>query len=131
MLRKLLAPSLPDILFAVLLLSLVVRPQALEQLLRDGDTGWHIRTGEMVLQTHHVPHVDPFSFTRPNQPWMAWEWGAGVLFGGAFRLRGLTGVACLAAAVLSLAGAAMFAFLLRRGHGLWIGLVATLAAVSA
>jgi len=131
MLRKLLAPSLPDILFAVLLLSLVVRPQALEQLLRDGDTGWHIRTGEMVLQTHHVPHADPFSFTRPNQPWMAWEWGAGVLFAEAFRLRGLAGVACLAAVVLSLAAAAMFAFLLRRGHGLWIGLVATLAAVSA
>ena len=43
-------------------------------LLADGDTGWHIRTGEWILANHRVPHTDLFSFSRPGAPWFAWEW---------------------------------------------------------
>ena len=46
---------------------------------RDSDTGWHIRTGEMILRNGSLPHTDPFSFTRTGQPWFAWEWLADVL----------------------------------------------------
>ncbi len=30
----------------------------------DPDLWWHLRTGQWVVETGHVPHSDPFSFTR-------------------------------------------------------------------
>ncbi len=60
---------------------------------RDSDTGWHIRTGEMILRTRRLPHSDPYSFTRAGQPWLAWEWLSDVLMGFIHQTRGLTGVA--------------------------------------
>src|SRR5450759_276225 len=77
-LRRLLAPSMLDVFFSALLLAAFTHPQGLRSLLADGDTGWHIRTGELVLETGHAPAADPFSFTRPRQPWFAWEWLADV-----------------------------------------------------
>ena len=131
MLRRLLIPSLLDVFFCALLLTAFAHPQGLRSLLSDGDTGWHIRTGELVLSSGHAPVADPFSFSRPRQPWFAWEWLADVLFAGIWRWRGLAGVAAFAGAVLALAATVLLAFLLRRGSGLWVGLGATMAAVSA
>ena len=71
MLRKLAIPSLPDVFFAVLLISAFAQPAGLRSLLVDGDTGWHIRTGELVLASGHVPQVDQYSFTRAGAPWFA------------------------------------------------------------
>ena len=80
---RLLAPSLPDLFFLALLLAAFTQPQGLWSLLSDGDTGWHIRTGELVLNTGRVPAADPFSFSRPGAPWFAWEWLADVVFAAA------------------------------------------------
>jgi hypothetical protein len=49
-------------------------------LLSDGDTGWHIRTGEWILAHGQVPYRDLFSFTKPEAPWFAWEWLADIVF---------------------------------------------------
>lgn len=65
------------------------------RLFRDADTGWHIRTGESILNTGHPPHADPYSFSRPGAPWFAWEWGADVVTALAHRAAGLSGVAWL------------------------------------
>src|ERR1017187_1259930 len=93
LLQKWFAPSLLDVFFGALLLGAFAHPQALQSLLSDGDTGWHIRTGELVLATGHAPVADPFSFTRPHEPWFAWEWLADVVFAETWRWRGLAGVA--------------------------------------
>jgi hypothetical protein len=130
-LRRLLVPSLLDVFFGALLLAAFAQPQGLRPLLSDGDTGWHIRTGELVLETGRAPVADPFSFSRPRQPWFAWEWLADVIFAATWRWRGLAGVAALAGTVLALAATALLAQILRRGCGLWIGLAAAMAAVSA
>jgi hypothetical protein len=129
--RRWLVPSLPDVFFVALLLATVANPQGLRSLLSDGDTGWHIRAGELILQTGRVPLADPFSFSRPQQPWFAWEWLADVVFAQTWRWRGLAGVAALAGAVLALAATATLVRILRRGCGLWVGLAAAMAAVSA
>jgi hypothetical protein len=125
------APTLLDVFFSTLLLTAFAHPQGLRSLLSDGDTGWHIRSGELVLKTGHVPVADPFSFTRPRDRWFAWEWLADVVFAATWRWRGVAGVAALAGAVLALGATALLARILRRGCGLWIGLGATMAAVSA
>jgi len=131
LLRRLLMPSPLDVFFGILLLAAFAHPQGLRSLLSDGDTGWHIRAGELVLSTGHAPVTDPFSFSRAQQPWFAWEWLADVAFAEAWRWRGLAAVAWLAGATLALAATALLAYILRRGCGLWIGLAATMAAASA
>lgn len=129
--RKLARPSLADAFFAILLLVLFARPVSWQALLADGDTGWHIRTGDWILAHGAVPTTDLFSFSKSGQPWFAWEWLADVMFALLHRWFGLTGVAGLAAVVLCFAAALLMAWLLRRGAGLWIAAAVTLAVVSA
>ncbi len=40
----------------------------------DPDLWWHLRTGQWIVETGHVPHSDPFSFTRGGSPWVSHEW---------------------------------------------------------
>jgi hypothetical protein len=119
------------VFFCALLLAAFARADGLQSLLADGDTGWHIRTGELVLQTGTVPRTDPFSFSRPGEPWFAWEWGADVIFALLWRWKGTAAVAAFCGAVIALAATVLFARLLRRGAGLAIALLAAMAAVSA
>jgi hypothetical protein len=64
-----------------------------QALFRDSDAGWHIRTGESILATAAIPHTDPYSFTRPGNPWFAWEWASDALTGAVHQLGGLSAVA--------------------------------------
>src|SRR5918911_1246087 len=66
-------PSITDLIFIVLLYSLSTGPMSV-RLLGDAGIGWHIRNGELILQTHSITRVDPFSYTMGGQPWYAWEW---------------------------------------------------------
>ncbi|MBI3282182.1 MAG: hypothetical protein HYZ57_20370 [Acidobacteria bacterium] len=72
-----------------------------QNLFRDSDTGWHIRTGEAMLDGSGLPRSDPYSLLRSGRPWFAWEWGADVLMAAAHRLAGLAGVALLYAACIA------------------------------
>ena len=67
----------------------------------DSDAGWHIRTGELILQTHSLPRTDPFSFTQTGQPWFAWEWLADAAVAAIHSAAGLSGVALFYAAALA------------------------------
>ncbi len=52
----------------------------------DPDFWWHLRTGQLILQTHSIPRIDPFSFTKAGAPWITHEWLSELLFIGLFRL---------------------------------------------
>jgi hypothetical protein len=75
--------------------------QGYQQLFRDSDAGWHIRTGEAILATGTLPRTDPYSFTRGGQPWFAWEWLTDAATGAIHRGFGLSGVALFYAAAIS------------------------------
>src|SRR5271157_4415437 len=126
-----LVPTLPDLFFPILLAAWFGRPAVWQGLLGDGDTGWHIRTGEILLQTGRVPAHDPFSFWRAGERWYAWEWLSDAIFAELHRRGGLEAVAALAAVAVCLWAALLLAWLLDRGAGAWISLGVTLAAVSA
>lgn len=83
--------------------------------LLDSDTGWHIRTGELILKTRAVPRHDSFSHTMNGAPWFAWEWLTDVLMGALHGWRGLAGVVGGAILVLLLSYAAMGWMMLNRG----------------
>jgi hypothetical protein len=46
----------------------------------DPDLWWHLRTGQWMVETGHVPHSDPFSFTRAGHAWVSHEWLSEVVF---------------------------------------------------
>jgi hypothetical protein len=128
--RLRLLPTLPDLFFALLLVALFGRRYSWQALLGDGDTGWHIRAGEYILD-HGVPAHDLFSFTRPGEAWYAWEWLSEATFAQLHRWWGLGGVAVLGALLVCLPVTLLFAWMMRRGTGAGLALAASLAAASA
>src|SRR5437667_10625 len=85
------------------------------RLLGDADTGWHIRNGELILTTHSITRVDPFSSTMQGKPWYAWEW----LYDAAVALvhgwYGLNGVVFASAVVIALTFSLIFILAQARG----------------
>lgn len=127
-----LAPTLGDFFFVTLLVWLFAAGAfGWMGLLLDGDTGWHIRTGEYVLDHGRVPTGDPFSFTKPGQPWFAWEWLADVFFAGLFRLAGFKGVVLAAGALISAAAFVVFRAMLWHGANPLAAMLVCLLGVSA
>jgi hypothetical protein len=124
-------PSLGEAVFASVLLWLVAGGAGARALLSDGDTGWHIRVGEYILQTHRLPAQDLFSYSKPGAEWFAWEWGSDVLLALAHRAGGLGGVVLLAAVVIAATSAVLFQFLLWQRSNVLVAVLVTLAAASA
>jgi hypothetical protein len=94
-------PALSDLAFLMPILVLFWCTTGVGWLLADSDTGWHIRTGEWILQNHRVPRADIFSFTRAGKPWFAWEWLSDVLMATVHRSGGLAGIVLVSLLLLS------------------------------
>jgi hypothetical protein len=107
-------PSLTDFAFLFPALILFGFSQGSGMLFSDGDTGWHIRTGEWILDHGAAPTFDLFSYTRPHQQWCAWEWGCDVIFALLHRASGLPGVAFFSVLLLCAISALLFRLIRRR-----------------
>jgi len=68
----------------------------------DPDVWWHLKTGEWISQHKAVPRVDPFSYTRAGQPWIAHEWLFELIIYSLYRIAGPAGL-IIAFAVISCA----------------------------
>src|SRR5260370_8044625 len=94
----------PDMAFATACVTLfycLFLFQGYKKLFRDSDAGWHIRTGEAILNTRSLPRTDPYSFTQEGKPWFGWEWLSDVAVGRIHQTLGLKGVALFYAAAIS------------------------------
>jgi hypothetical protein len=116
-----LVPSVADLLFVALLLGLSCGALG-RILLRDGGTGWHIRNGQLMLQTHSITRVDPFSATMSGQAWYAWEWLYDALIAAIHNVLGLNGVVFYTAAIMAATFVLVFHLAMRRGGSLPITL---------
>jgi len=94
-----LIPSLADVIFICVLLPLCLTPN--RGLLNDGDTGYHIRAGEYILDTRSLPSIDPYSFITPALPWTVHEWLAEVFMAAVHRVSGLSGVVVFYSLILA------------------------------
>lgn len=126
-----LRPTLADLFLASLVGWLFVTGQSWTALLADADTGWHIRTGEWILQTRSVPTQDLFSFTRAGQPWCAWEWLSDVIFALLARPWGLAGVTVFAGIVIALSAVVLLRHMVGRGSHALVALLLTLLVAGA
>ncbi len=119
-------PTFPDVMFVALLFWLFAAgSHGWTGLLADGDAGWHIRTGEYILDHREVPAKDLFSFSKPGEPWFAWEWGADVIFALLFRAGGFKLYVLFAGVVICLAITLVLLRILRDGGNLFLALAVT------
>jgi hypothetical protein len=99
--------SFPAVLaaFLVVLTVLTVRGRS-----SDPDMWWHLKTGEIIWNTHHIPTVDSFSFTTHNHAYIPHEWLSQLSMYGAYHFGGHTGLMlwfCLLASLLVVAAYAL------------------------
>ena len=92
----------------------------------DPDVWWHLRSGQLIVQTHTVFHTDPYSFTRFGQPWIDHEWLSQVLMFSLYRLAGWGGLIAGFGAVI--AAAFMVVFLRCPGRPYVAGVITLLGA---
>ncbi|MBV9613260.1 MAG: hypothetical protein JO091_12365 [Acidobacteriaceae bacterium] len=126
-----LLPSLTDFAFLLPFFLLFALLRGGELLLSDGDTGWHIRTGDWIWQHRAVPAIDLFSFSKPQQPWFAWEWGWDTIVSAIHSSAGLAGVVLVNAIFLGLVAALLYRLILRRARNEAAAVAFTLLAVCA
>ncbi len=124
-----LMPSMTDVAFLLPIVMLFTRLEGVRTMLGDGDTGWHIRTGEWMLAHHAIPRADLFSFTRPGQPWFAWEWLWDAAAAWLHQRWGLGAVVLASIFILCLTFALLYRLLNRRcGNGVIAIAITALAA---
>ncbi|HEY1946866.1 MAG TPA: hypothetical protein VGG97_07660 [Bryobacteraceae bacterium] len=122
-------PSLADFAFLLPAMLLFFRMPGTKILFADGDTGWHIRTGEWILQHAAVPKEDLFSFTKPHAAWFAWEWGWDVLFALVHKFWGLSGVGFVTVFLLGLSSLLLYRLVVRACGNEALGFFVTAIAV--
>ena len=110
------APSMSDLfIVAFFVWTFLAGSSGWSGLLADADSGWHIRTGEYILETHSVPQKDPYSFSKPGADWYAWEWLTDIIWAKLHATFGLRGITWFSGVMI----AAFLALLLR--FSLWMG----------
>lgn len=93
----------------------------------EGDVFWHLKTGQVILETGRLVRTNLFSSTYPDLPWHNMEWLHEVALAAAYNGSGWGGVAVMKAALAGLTATALFAALVR-GSGA-PGLAAAVCAV--
>jgi tetratricopeptide (TPR) repeat protein len=70
--------------------------------LTDTDIFWHLKTGQIIFETHHVPSRDLFSFTRAGEEWIDSQWLFQVIIYGLYKTTGYSGMILFGAILTSL-----------------------------
>jgi hypothetical protein len=125
-----LMPSFTDFAFLMPIVFLFGRMDGVKTLLSDCDTGWHIRTGEWIFANHAIPARDIFSFSKPGDPWFAWEWLSDVLFAWMNAHGGLRTVVLFGILMLAVTFMLLFRLVLRRSNVITAITVTMLAAAA-
>jgi len=123
-------PSLTDVAFLLPIIYLFAKMEGARTMLGDGDTGWHVRTGEWILRNHRVPDADVFSFTKAGQPWFAWEWLWDVMFAWLHQHWGMAAVVLASVLVLAVTSALLFRLILRKCDNRFIAIGITALAMA-
>lgn len=116
--RYYLIPRIADVFFGTVLLYISIF--AGMRMLGDGDTGYHIIAGELMLKSGTVLHLDPFSHIRPLLPWTTHEWLAEIIMALFNRAAGLPGVVLLFSLVIALTNLLFFRMLRDRGASIFL-----------
>ena len=84
--RTWLLPTFGAMLFLMIALHAIFSPNAM---LGDPGIGWHLISGRYMLENFTILDHDIFSYTRPGEPWVTFEWLFQCLAAGIEKLGGL------------------------------------------
>lgn len=122
-----LMPSAAEIIFISIFLQLVFNAG---RLLSDGDTGYHIRAGEFIIQARTVPKADIFSLWMPPLSWTAHEWLSEVFMAVVHQHAGLLGIAVLFSLPIAMTHVLLFRMLRGDTQDILMPLLLTAVAAS-
>jgi hypothetical protein len=97
----------------------------------DPDFWWHLRTGQLICETHAIPRADVFSFTAQGKEWVTHEWLTEVLMYATYRAAGWAGLVALFSLVTTAALWLVERRAVRRGAHQLVACAATLLAALA
>jgi hypothetical protein len=120
-----LLPSAAEIIFISIFLQLVFNAG---RLLSDGDTGYHLRAGEFIIQARAVPKTDIFSLWIPALRWTAHEWLSEVLMAVVHTYAGLIGIVVLFALTIATTYVILFQILRGDSQDILLSLLLTVVA---
>ncbi|HLY20192.1 MAG TPA: hypothetical protein VKR61_23350 [Bryobacteraceae bacterium] len=123
-------PSMTDFAFLMPFIFIFAGMHGAKTLLGDGDTGWHIRTGEWIMSHGRVPHQDLFSFTKTGQTWFAWEWLWDVIFAWLHLHWGMAAVVVVSATVIAATSALLFRVTYHKSGNPLIAMALTFLAIA-
>jgi hypothetical protein len=92
----------------------------------DPDYWWHVRTGQLIVESGAIPHADVFSSTALGQPWITHEWLTELVFYVLQAHFGYVANVLLIGALGSLAALALYATCRRWGAGELLAVVLVL-----
>jgi len=127
-LKSWLLPSIADVFFISTLLYLALSQK--NTLLGDGDTGYHIRAGEYILNTFSIPKTDIFSFITPTMPWTAHEWLSEVVMALLHQLGGLTAVVIAFSLIIAASIYIFFKIVRTEGNNVLLSVAASITFVA-
>ena len=94
------APSMTQLMVLIGAFAAFAAAAFAPQMLWDGDTLWHLKTGEWMLQHHQIARADPFSFTVPGKAWTNLEWLSELVMAPVWAAAGWSGLQLLFALAL-------------------------------
>jgi len=89
-------PSIGDIIFMFPIYALLAF--APNSVFADGSTGWHLVSGQYIIDNFRVPHHDLISYTFPQKAWVPYEWLFDAVAAALVRLGDLRLLAVVTAA---------------------------------
>jgi len=95
-----------------------------EKALGDGDTLWHIKFGDLILQRGGLITHDFFSHTADGKPWTSHEWLAEIIMAIIHRIAGLPGVVIFYFLIAALSFWVLFKIAQQHGAGEWLSILA-------
>ena len=95
----------------------------------DPDLWWHLRTGQWIVESGHVPHSDPFSFTSAGHAWISHEWLSEAVFYELWKHGGFAALIAFSA-IITTAGF-MLLYLRCRAKAHWAAAATALGALAA
>ena len=92
------------------------------------DLAYQLRAGAQILDGHGIPALDTWTFTAAGARWVDQQWGAQLALAAVYRVAGWTGLVILRAGLVAVIFACLFKIGQRRGIGVRVAALLTLAA---
>ena len=93
------------------------------------DIWWHLKTGQLILETKKIPATDPFTFTTPDAAWAPHYWLSDVVFAAVFHISGINGLILFKALVIGATFFIIFRLMIRQEINLLLAVALVLLPV--